>query len=100
MAVKLHRCNVRWIKGPHPCWRVEKALLDAGIDYEVVGGSGLPWRRAQRRELIEKTGQSLYPAIEFEDGTFYRAESKVMAARIRAGELGSSAPAREPPPTG
>ncbi len=94
MAVKLHRCNVRFIKGPHPCWRVEKALIDQGIPYEVHAGPGLPWQRDQRTELIEKTGQKHFPAIEFEDGTVYKAESKDMAAKIRAGELGSSAPAR------
>jgi len=94
VAVRLHRCSTRWVKGPHPCWRVEKALIDAGVDYEVVEGSGLPWRRSQRRELIEKTGQDRFPAIELEDGTFYREESKDMVARIRAGELGSSSPTR------
>lgn len=94
VAVKLHRCSTRWVKGSHPCWVVEKALLDAGIEYEVVPGTGLPWRRSQRRELIEKTGQNRYPAVELEDGTVYRAESREMAARIRAGELGGSAPAR------
>ena len=29
--------------------------------------------------------------IEFEDGTVYRAESKDMAARIAAGDLGTTA---------
>jgi hypothetical protein len=46
VAVKLHRCSTRWVKGSHPCWVVEKALLDAGIEYEVVPGTGLPWRRS------------------------------------------------------
>ena len=37
MAVKLHRCSGMWAKfGPHPCWRVQKALDDAGVEYEVV----------------------------------------------------------------
>ena len=37
MAVKLHRCKNVWVKlGGHPCWRVQKALDEAGIDYEVV----------------------------------------------------------------
>jgi DNA-binding transcriptional LysR family regulator len=37
MAVKLHRCGTMWLKiGTHPCWRVQKALDEAGIDYEVV----------------------------------------------------------------
>jgi hypothetical protein len=35
----------------------------------------------------EGTGQALYPAIEFENGTWYREESKDMEATIRAGKL-------------
>jgi hypothetical protein len=73
---------------------VESALIDQGVEYDVVLGSSLPWRRGSRRELIEKTGQNRFPAIEFEDGSVYREESIDMAKRIRAGELGSSAPAR------
>lgn len=41
--------------------------------------------------MVELTGQNRVPVIEFEDGTAYRAESKDMAARINAGELGSTA---------
>ena len=66
---------------------VESALRDAGIEYERVPG---PFRRKDRAALEALTGQRLYPAIEFEDGTVYRAQSKEMAARIRAGELGTS----------
>ncbi|HEY2328027.1 MAG TPA: glutathione S-transferase N-terminal domain-containing protein [Gaiellaceae bacterium] len=94
MAVKLHRCNTHWVRGPHPCWRVESALRAQGIEYATVEGSGLPWRRDTRTALIEKTSQNMFPAIEFEDGTVFKAESKDMAERIRAGELGTSAPAR------
>ncbi len=74
--------------GAHPCWVVESALRDASVDYVTVPG---PLRRGKRTALQSLTGQSLYPVIEFEDGTLYRAESKAMAAKIRAGELGSSA---------
>jgi hypothetical protein len=83
MALKLHRCRVMWLKlGVHPCWNVQKALDDEGIEYEVVKG---PLRD---RSAVEKmTGQSKYPAIEFEDGRVYRAESKDMVERIRAGKL-------------
>ena len=43
MAVKLHRCPNIWAKTKgHPCWRVQKALDDHGIDYEVIPG---PWPR-------------------------------------------------------
>ena len=85
MAVKLHRCPIHWFKlEAHPCWKVQKALDEQGIDYEVVAG---PLRPGKRDELQRLSGQRKYPVIEFEDGRTYRAESKDMAARIRAGEL-------------
>ena len=28
MAIKLHRCSGTFIKGPHPCWKAQKALDD------------------------------------------------------------------------
>jgi glutathione S-transferase len=86
MAVKLHRCSVTWIRGPHPCWRVQHALDEAGIAYEVVTH---PAFRGKRDALAAKSGQRKLPVIEREDGTTLRAESKEMAARVRAGELGS-----------
>lgn len=65
---------------------MQRALDEAGIDYELVlEGSGL--RRAHRRTTLERTGQSRFPWIEFEDGSVYRAQSKDMAAVIRAGRL-------------
>ena len=85
MAVKLHRCSSMWVKiDGHPCWRVQKALDEAGIEYEVVKG---PLRRGRRGELETLSGQRRYPVIELEGGTVYREESKAMAARIRAGGL-------------
>jgi hypothetical protein len=84
MAVKLHRCKNQWVKlAGHPCWRVEKALIDAGVEYERVPGG---WPK-HPEILAEKTGVDKYPAIEFEDGTWYRDESKKMAEAIRAGKL-------------
>ncbi|MEK6272330.1 MAG: glutathione S-transferase N-terminal domain-containing protein [Actinomycetota bacterium] len=86
MPVKLHRCSNMWVKVEgHPCWRVQKALDEAGVEYEVVKHSGL--RRGKRTEYIELTGQKLLPAIELEDGTVIREESKDLAARIREGRL-------------
>jgi hypothetical protein len=85
MAVKLHRCSTQWAKiGGHPCWKVEKALIDMGIEYERVPG---PVRRSKRDAIFEATGQRLYPDIEFEDGTWYREQAKDMEATIRAGKL-------------
>jgi hypothetical protein len=85
MSVKLHRCSNLWVKvGGHPCWRVQKALDVAGVDYEVVKG---PVRRSKRDALEQLSGQRLYPVIEFEDGTLYRDESNLMVERIGAGKL-------------
>ena len=83
MAVKLHRCPTMWLKiGAHPCWKVQKALNEQGLEYEVVKG---PLRRGQRDALEKLSGQRQYPVIELDDGTVYREESKDMAARIRRG---------------
>ena len=85
MAVKLHRCSNVWVKlGGHPCWRVQKALDEEGIEYELVR---LPWQRGRRDEVEKLSGHRKYPVIEFEDGSVYREQSKDMAATIRAGKL-------------
>jgi glutathione S-transferase len=85
MAVKLHRCSATWAKiGTHPCHRVQKALDEEGIEYEVVKG---PLRPGKRDELDRVSGQRRYPTIEFEDGSAYREESADMAKRIQAGRL-------------
>jgi glutathione S-transferase len=85
MAIKLHRCPNEWVKfGGHPCWKVQKALDEEGIEYEIVKG---PVRKGKRDELERLSGQRKYPVIEFEDGRVYREDSAAMAARIRSGEL-------------
>jgi hypothetical protein len=85
MAVKPHRCPDQWVKiKGHPCWRVESALREMGIEYETVPG---PRGRRKRDDMAEHTGQRLYPAIELEDGTWYREQSKEMAKTIREGRL-------------
>ena len=84
MAVKLHRCRIMWVKGPHPCWHVQKALDDAGTEYELVKHPAL---RRNRKEFMARTGQRTLPAIEFEDGRIVREESRDLAKRIRADRL-------------
>ena len=84
MAVKLHRCAWGWLYFDI-CSRVQHALDDAGVEYEIVKVPTYP--RGRRTEVIEHTGAHLVPAIEFEDGSWYRAESSDMAAAIRAGRL-------------
>ena len=63
MAIKLHRCAHVWLK-LGPCWRVQKALDEHGLDYELVKG---PNRPSKRDDLERLSGQRFYPVIEFED---------------------------------
>jgi hypothetical protein len=85
MTVKLHRCSDTDAKGDdHACWRVQKALDEAGIAYELVSG---PDELPERDAVLRLTGQRFYPVIEFADGRVYREESLEMAERIRGGEL-------------
>lgn len=90
--IKLHTCNWMWAKSSlHPCWKVEFALRDAGVEYERVEE---PHSRRKRQHTLERTGQKNFPWIEFEDGTVYRTGSKNMAGTIRAGKLDEE---RKPP---
>jgi len=82
VTAKLQRCGTPWKAGP--CRRVQKALDEQGVDYQVVKG---PMRPSRRTDLERLSGQRLYPVIEFEDGSVYREESADMAATIRAGRL-------------
>jgi glutathione S-transferase len=85
MAIKLHRCPVLFNKLPaHPCWKVQHALDEAGIEYEVVKEPAL---RFNRKALERRTGQRVLPVIEFEDGRMLREESDQLVARIREGRL-------------
>ena len=94
MAVKLHRCKNLWVKGPHPCWKVQKTLDEQGINYEVVKEKWF----GPREETVSRTGQKRFPWIEFEDGTVYREESKDMAETIHAGRLNEKRGAGAPAP--
>jgi hypothetical protein len=71
---------------------VQKALDEQGVEYEIVPG---PWW-GSRPENVARSGQRLYPVIEFEDGSIYRDESKDMAATIRASRLDSKRGASTP----
>ncbi len=83
--VKLHRCSYTFLHtDKDACWKVERALKEQGIDYEVVKHG---FWKGKRPEIVSLSGQKLLPVIELEDGTAYRADSDEMAARVRAGEL-------------
>lgn len=83
--IRLHRCRFVGYKGSHPCWVVQNALDEQSIEYEIVKAPTFP--RGRRKEVIEHTGQHHLPAIELEDGTWYRDQSATMAAEISAGRL-------------
>jgi glutathione S-transferase len=85
MAIKLHRCPFMINKlSAHPCWRVQKALDDAGVPYEIVKEPALRWNR---KAIEQQTGQRALPVLELEDGTMLREESADLAARVRDGRL-------------
>ena len=96
MSIKLHRCRFTFLRSDRfECYRVQKALDDQGVDYELVKEPY--WPRSRRKDVERLTGQRLLPVIEFEDGSAYRAESNEMADTINAGKLfehaGTDAPA-------
>jgi hypothetical protein len=64
---------------------VQEALDEMGVEYEIVKAPTYP--RGRRTEVVKGTGGHFLPAIQFEDGTWYREESHAMAERIRAGKL-------------
>ena len=84
--VKLHRCSTMWAKSKgHPCWRVQQALDELGVPYEIVKET--PLLRGRRTAVIAGTGEGKLPAVQLADGTWYRKESSEMAEEIRAGAL-------------
>jgi glutathione S-transferase len=86
MAVKLHRCSNDWVRCEgHPCWRVQHALDEAHVPYEVVTHPAFP--RTERTEYIALTGHRTLPAIELPDGTIVHRDSKALVKMIEAGEI-------------
>ena len=86
--IKLHRCNYTFLHTEiDACWKVEKALKEQGVPYEVVKQG---WSKSDksRAEVIELSGQKLLPVMELPDGEVYRDESTDMAARVRNGDFG------------
>ena len=87
--VKLHRCSWTFLHTEmDACWKVEKALKEEGIPYEVVK-HGYGRSEKSRSEIIELSGQKLLPVLEVPGGEVYRAESSAMAERVRGGEFGA-----------
>lgn len=82
--IKLHRCSWTFLHTDRDaCWKVQRALEEQGVEYEVVKHG---YGKGERPEVETLSGQQKLPVIEFEDGTAYRAESDDMAARVRSGQ--------------
>ena len=64
---------------------MQSALDAQSIEYEIVKEPTFP--RGRRKDLIANTGQHHLPAIELEDGSWYRDDSRTMGERIVAGRL-------------
>ena len=86
MAIELHRCPLLWAKAwRDPRWRVQKALDDMGVEYEIVK-EPRPLRGAARS--IAATGRAQRQRLP--DGSRYREQSAEMEREIREGRLGSA----------
>ena len=90
MAVKLHRCPRLWAKvlATSVLARPEGARRHGRRVRDRQGAVAAAQHAA--RIVIDGTGQSAVPAIELEDGTWYREQSAEMERAIRAGRLGSA----------
>ena len=72
-------------RGPrmHPCSRVQKALRDAGIEYQKViaaKGNPIPFlRKGSREELRQATGDAKVPALKLPDGTVITHSRSILA---------------------
>jgi glutathione S-transferase len=83
--IKLHRCSWTFLHTDlDACWKVQRALDEQGIEYEVVKHG---YGKGRRPEVQALSGQKLLPVIETADGEVYRAESDDMAERVRGGGL-------------
>ena len=84
--IKLHRCPFTFLKTDlDPCYKVQRALDEQGIAYDLIKAPTLP--RSRRKGVIALSGQDRLPVIELPDGSAYREESSEMAATVRAGKL-------------
>jgi glutathione S-transferase len=85
--VKLHRCSYTFLHvDADRCWRLQKALDEKGVDYEIVK-HGFGKSEKSRAGVVALSGQKYLPVLELPDGTVYREETDLMVAKIKAGEL-------------
>ncbi|MBV9819746.1 MAG: glutathione S-transferase N-terminal domain-containing protein [Solirubrobacterales bacterium] len=85
--VKLHRCSYTFLHmDADACWRLQKALDERGVDYEIVK-HGYGKGEKSRADVVKLTGQKYVPVLELADGTVYREETDDMIAKLKANEL-------------
>ena len=67
---------------PHACKRAQRALRDAGHDFDkVVFARGIPFglfTTGRRPELKAMTGQEKLPALQLADGTFVNGSGPII----------------------
>ena len=87
--IKLHRCSYTFLHTDlDACWKVQSALDEQGIAYDVVKHG---YSKGKRPDVVALSGQKMLPVIELADGSAYRAEADEMAAHVRAGKVGAPA---------
>jgi glutathione S-transferase len=85
MAIRVHRCSWTFLHTDlDACWKVQRALDEQGLAYEIVKHGH---RKGKRLEVQVLSGQRLLPVIELGDGSASRGESDEMAARVAADTL-------------
>jgi glutathione S-transferase len=89
--IKLHRCSYTFLHVDlDACWRMQKALDEQGVEYEVVT-HGYGKSAKARADVVALSGQKYVPVLELADGTIYREETNDMIAKLKAGELSGAA---------
>ena len=85
--VKLHRCSYTFLHvDADACWRLQKALDEQGVDYEIVK-HGYGKSAKSRADVVALSGQKYVPVLELADGTVYREETDDMVAKLKRGDL-------------
>jgi glutathione S-transferase len=74
---------------PHACRRAQRALRDAGHDFEkIVFGKGIPFglfTKGKRPELKAMSGQEQLPVLKLPDGSTVNGSKQIIAwARANA----------------
>jgi glutathione S-transferase len=80
----LHVCHI-YDGGPppHACKRTQRALRDAGHEFEkVIAGKGIPFglfTTGRRPALKQLSGQEKLPVLEFSDGTTISGSANIIS---------------------